>query len=106
VARFVRWAFITQAIIIDGKDVETALNQSSDVVKGHWWRTAGRLVAIKICAEVATFVFILVVIASEPGLLVQAINVVITMITGPYFAIGATLAYFDLKTRKAEEVPA
>lgn len=99
--RVVRWAFVPQSVMIDSQASEAALAYSSDLVKGHWWRTLGRIlfvgILIGILSQVTTGLA-----ASSPLVLYALISAVVGAFTGPYFSIALTLAFFDLKLRQAE----
>ncbi len=105
-SRTVRWAFITQAVVVDGANSESALDRSSTVVRGNWWRTLGRLLLaylvvapVSVPAALAGFLY-----PDELPLRIAASCVAAAI--APYLAIASTLMYSDLKLRKAEEAPA
>src|SRR2546430_16884987 len=38
---FVRWAFVPQAVVLDGRRGVAALQRSAELVTGSWWRGFG-----------------------------------------------------------------
>lgn len=102
IQRAIRWVFIQQTVMIEGASWDQALGKSADVVLGSWWRTLGIWLLITILAAVpvalarGAFVFAPVLVSSIVGSLLEALVL-------PFVAIGTTLLYFDLKTRKETE---
>jgi hypothetical protein len=39
---FVRWAFVPQAVVLDGRRSTQALQRSAELVDGSWWRVLAR----------------------------------------------------------------
>lgn len=100
----VRWIFATHAIIIDGQVSSNALSYSGGLVQRHWWRTFGRVLFIGlIIAALSTAIS--AIADSAPIVLYALLSAITSAFTGPYFSIALTLMYFDLKLRKAEEIP-
>ena len=48
----VRWYFVPQAVMVDGARGTRALTRSGELVRGHWWRTFGLLVAANLAAVI------------------------------------------------------
>ena len=123
-----RWAFYTQAVMVEETSATNALRRSGELVKGAWWRVFGIMVAILliylmielILLTSSTLIFALSGIASEIDLLevirrtiwephgeiegilhlLHAIQTAIAALTMPIPAIGFTLLYFDRRIRK------
>ena len=123
-----RWAFYTQAVMVEETSATNALRRSGELVKGAWWRVFGIMVAILliylmielILLTSSTLIFALSGIANEINLLevirrtiwephgeiegilhlLHAIQTAIAALTMPIPAIGFTLLYFDRRIRK------
>ena len=101
----IRWLFATHAIMIDGQTGANALSYSGNLVRGHWWRTFGRVLFVAVVIAVLSGAMTGLANAA-PLLLYALVSAIVGAFTGPYFSIALTLMYFDLKLRKAEEAPA
>jgi hypothetical protein len=101
VHRFIRWSLFTEACILRDLSATESLRRSSELVRGHWWRTFGFTALVDV-----------LVVSSGPllgvGLLLLTdhsldfINLAASLVytfTVPYAAIQLTLYYFDLETR-------
>jgi hypothetical protein len=100
----VRWLFIPQAVMLDGASASEAPRASAETVRGFWWLTLGRTLTVALFV-VAINVVILSLIATGPEGIYALVSAIIGAFTAPYFSIALTLAYFDLKVRKAEAEP-
>ncbi len=96
----IRWAFFSQAIIIDGESSPRSTEASARIVAGSWWRTFGILVIIGLLANVPVEVIRLVFSPANAVAAAMA-GAVIAVIAFPFSAVGSTLLYFDLQSRKA-----
>ena len=95
----VRWTFGPQAVVIEGKRHWAALDISSAIVKGQWWRTFAVLIVI---ALIATGPILLASAASLlPALTSSAILAAVFALTLPFGVAAQTLLYYDLRARKA-----
>lgn len=103
--RAVRWMFVQQAVMLDGAGAEEALNRSADALEGAWWRTLGIfLVLWFIAALPASISWMLFYLA--PGLISAIVGPVLGAAILPFFIVGMTLLYLDLKARKESDAPA
>jgi hypothetical protein len=50
VHRFVRWSLFAQACMLDDLSSAESLRRSSELVRGHWWRTFGFTVLVDVLA--------------------------------------------------------
>ncbi len=94
----VRWTFSAQAVIIDGKRNWSALDMSSSLVKGLWWRTFGILLVIGIIA-----IGPLLLSSSATLLPVLPATIIVSVVVAfvlPFIITAQTLMYYDLKARK------
>jgi hypothetical protein len=109
-SRYVRWSFVTQAVIVDGQYPETALAHSSGVVAGNWWRTLGRTFALSMVVFAVTLPFTAANYLTghdflrHSNLTVLVPQTILSALVAPYVAIGETLSYLDLKLRKSEPI--
>jgi hypothetical protein len=102
IARLVRWAFVTQSIVLSGADEDSALDASAEVVKGQWWLAVGQLALVMLVFGVIAIPFLVVSFSGHTSLWITLAAHVLRAATTPLFAIARTLIYFDLKSRKAE----
>ncbi|MBI5285849.1 MAG: hypothetical protein HY874_12235 [Chloroflexi bacterium] len=95
----VRWTFSPQAVVIEGKRHWAALDISSSIVKGQWWRTFGMLVVITL---IGTGPLLLArAVSLLPALPSSAILAALVALTLPFLVAAQTLLYYDLRARKA-----
>ena len=92
----VTWAFIVQAIVLEGCGARKSLSRSSFLVKGAWWRVLGILIVLSLIGSI---------LASVAGGIAGSIignfaGGLVGIIFMPISLIGATLLYFDLRIRK------
>ena len=93
----VRWAFVLQAIIVEGAGPIAALSRSWAVVEENWWRVFGiTLVVGLILAGIALAAGLLALIPFLGWIIQLAVPILLT----PIGAIAQTLLYFDLRHRE------
>jgi hypothetical protein len=97
----IRWLFVEQAVILEGKNASDALRLSSDTVIGSWWRTFGISLLIGIIAGVPAGI-VAALFSLAPVLVSGTVSAVVSAALLPFAAIATTLLYFDLRARKAE----
>jgi hypothetical protein len=99
----IRWAFFSQAIIIEGETSTGATDLSARIVQGHWWRTLGILFVLGLLASLPAGAVALIFSAAAPiaGSLASA---VVGVIVVPFSAAATTLLFFDLQSRERERV--
>jgi hypothetical protein len=87
----VRWAFVLQAILIEGSGITESLSRSSNLVEGNWWRVFGIMLVVSLIVwGISFFVSLIPVIGSIIGVVVST----------PIMVAGQTLLYYDLRHRK------
>jgi len=95
----IRCYFAAQAAAVEGLAAAPAMRRSSDLVRGHWWRTCGCVVATALMlgfvGSIATSAFA----ASGNGALFVAGAAVVESIVISITAIFAALLFFDLRAR-------
>jgi hypothetical protein len=105
----IRLAFITQAVVLDGRPARGALIRSWDLVQGYGWRTLGFVLLLGIFSllivsgpsYVATFgMRALGVPLPVQTVASGALSAVLTTLYTPIRLAGMTLLYYDLRIRK------
>ena len=95
----IRWTFSTWAVMLEDKRNWSALDASSSIVKGAWWRTLGILLVV-------------VLVVAGPSLMANAAQVLpplaaatiasaVAALIIPFGVAAQTLLYYDLRSRKA-----
>ena len=104
---FVRFIFVPQAVVLEGKSVGAAFGRSSQLVQGSWWRVFGialvvYLIVAIIIGVVASIVVGGLVVGSVVGAAIAAVVVsaILGILIEPVQYIAMTLLYFDLRIRK------
>lgn len=101
IQRMVRWAFVGQAVILNGTNARDALSTSAAAVEGRWWRTFGVALVIGLIgaapAGLAAAVFGL---GSElaSGVMASLVSALLL----PFTVTAMTLLYLDLQVEKSE----
>jgi hypothetical protein len=100
----VRWGFVIQATVIDGKRGVDSLRRSSELVEGSWWRVFGVTLAINFLVSGVSAIIGLPFLAAAQSTDSAAFQLVGTILGGVLFsapaALISTLLYFDQRTRK------
>ncbi|MEZ5296509.1 MAG: hypothetical protein R2697_09660 [Ilumatobacteraceae bacterium] len=47
IRQLVRYQFVPQAVVSEHRDARSALDRSSDLVRGRWWWTAGVVLGVE-----------------------------------------------------------
>lgn len=93
----VRWAFVLQAVVIEGTGPGRALSRSSELVQDNWWRVFGILLVLGIIAGV-----IGLALSWALAFVPYAGPIIASIISTPIAIIGYTLLYYDLRAREAQ----
>ena len=99
----IRWAFFTQAIIIEGESSSGATDLSARLVAGSWWRTFGILFVVGLLAALPIGVVSVTFAAATP-IAAGLASAVVSVVALPFSAGAATLLFFDLQSRERERV--
>jgi uncharacterized membrane protein len=99
VRQAVRWLFVEQAVILDGKSARDALAESANAVIGSWWRTLGISALIGIIGAVPA-ALVARAFSLAPVLLAGTVNATVNALLLPFAVSAMTLLYLDLKVRK------
>jgi hypothetical protein len=92
-------------VVLEGADAVNSLRSSAALTQGQWWVTFGRIAMVGLVIILLNMA-ILSLVVSASYVLYAIVSAIIGAFTAPYFSIALTLMYFDLKLRKAEEIPA
>jgi hypothetical protein len=100
----VRWSFVIQATVVDGKRGYDALKRSSELVDKSWLRVLGVTLAANLLVGGLSAIIGLPFLAAASSTNNAAFQLVGTIIGGVLFAAPAaiitTLLYFDQRVRK------
>ncbi len=104
IQRGVRWTFVPHTVLLDGVAPDAAPSISAEVVKGHWWRTAGTNVALGILGSAPGPVLgiILMVTMSAGVEFVNALSSLIYAAVLPFSVLGSAVLY---RRRQGRQLP-
>jgi hypothetical protein len=94
----VRWQFVPQAVMIDGRERWPALDTSALLVRGAWWRVFGIIIVITMIQLGPVALGSL--FAAAPPLVEATVTSLVGALVLPFAVIAQTLLYYDLKARK------
>jgi hypothetical protein len=100
--RFVRWIFLGQVIMIEGKQGQEVLARSAELVQGRWWNTAGRLIILGLVIQIPVQFLQTALLEAAPGIIGTMLAGATGFIYVPFGIIGLSLMFFDLRSRKGE----
>ena len=102
IQRIVRWYFIPQAVLLEGKEAKEALSASANVVAGSWWRSFGItfIVGWIGLATGPTIAIFFLLFTSASLTFVNGISTLVYVALIPFVATALTLLYSDLRTRR------
>jgi len=105
VHRFIRWSLFAQACTLDELSSTESLRQSSELVRGHWWRTFGFTVLVDVVAVLSgPLLGVALLLLTDHSLnFINLAGALVYTFTVPFAAIQLTLYYFDLETRDGSE---
>ena len=103
--RFVRWSLFAQACVLDDLPAAESLHRSSELVRGHWWRTFGFTALVDVLAVLSGPLFgVGLLLLTDHSLnFINLAAALVYTVTVPYATIQLTLYYFDLEARGAAE---
>jgi len=91
----VRWAFILQAVILEGKDPMAALSRSSYLVKNLWWRVFGIIIVMLLIGAVIS-----VTLQFTIGFIPLLGDYLVAVLVTPIVITCSTILYYDMVFRK------
>jgi hypothetical protein len=99
-----RWYFIPQLVVIDGKRGPEALRASWELTRGQAWRAAGLIIAAYVLFRLGSALLATPIAIAAKQLDSAALSLAATtfadLLTAAPVAIFATLLYFDLRSRE------
>ncbi|HYB28913.1 MAG TPA: hypothetical protein VEF89_20040 [Solirubrobacteraceae bacterium] len=98
---FFRWSLFAEICVLRDASGKQALRTSSELVRGHWWRTLGFTALIDIVAALSGPLLgvALLLITGSSLTFINVAGSLIYALTVPYAALALTLYYFDLEVR-------
>ncbi|MGD9737621.1 MAG: hypothetical protein AB7V58_18715 [Solirubrobacterales bacterium] len=102
--KYFSWQFVQQQILFEDKPLRAAFRDSSELVRGSWWRTVRVAGFFWLVSTVAGPVLGFVLIFLNFELVwINLIGSLVFALIIPYVSLGHTLLYFDLQERRATE---
>jgi hypothetical protein len=102
--KYFGWQFVQQQIVFEDKPLRAAFRDSSELVRGSWWKTvrvAGFLWLVStVTGPVIGFALIFL---NFDLIWINVIGSAVFALFVPYVALGHTLLFFDLQERAATE---
>lgn len=98
VRQLVRYQFLAQAVMVDGRDGAAALRRSSELVRGRWFHTAIAVAFLNGVLALATTTIGLLLLVSLQSLPLWAFSLLVSLtsvLLVPVLAIAQTLLYGD-----------
>ncbi len=100
----ITWTFVQQEVLFTDRSLRESFRSSTDLVRGHWWRTVRTMVPLLLLLAVMGPLFGLFLIFTPlPLLLVNLIGSLVYALVIPLTTAGTTLLYFDLRVRQLEQ---
>jgi hypothetical protein len=102
--KLVGWAFVQEEVIFTDKSVRESFRDSSELVRGRWFRTA-RVILIFYVIGVATgpILSFALIFTALPLFWINVIGSLVFALLIPFTALGGTFLYFDLSVREETE---
>jgi hypothetical protein len=102
----VRWYFVPQVVVVDGRRGADALRRSSELVTGSWWRVLGIAIVFNLLAAVVALPLGLAADAAAREADVDFLVLIGTIagqaLTLSFLALATALLYFDLRARRGD----
>ncbi len=102
--KLVGWAFVQEEVIFTDKSVRESFRDSSELVRGRWFRTA-RVILIFYVVGIAAgpILTFALIFTALPLFWINVIGSLVFALLIPFTALGGTFLYFDLSVREEEE---
>ncbi len=103
----VRWAFIEEAILLDGTASKSAMAASQRAVDGRWWYTAACLLALSAIGFLLgpAIAFLMLFLTSTSVYVVNVVSSLVFVAVVPFVAVAQALLYFDLTGGRRSDAP-
>jgi hypothetical protein len=98
----VRWTFLEQAVLLDGRTGQDSFSASSTAVASDWWWSGAATITLGVvglAAAPALGVVLILAYKSLPLFYVNIVSSAVYVALVPYVAIALAMVYFDLKSR-------
>jgi hypothetical protein len=95
---FVRWQFLPQVTMLEGRDGLRTLARSGELVRGRWWHTALVTFVVTLVLGTVGIVVGLLLLVLFTGLPLWALSLIVTLcdvLLMPYLALVMTYLYGD-----------
>ena len=100
----VTWTFVQQEVLFTDRSIRESFSASTDLVRGHWWRTVRTMVPLLLLLTImGPLLGLFLIFTPLPLLLVNLVGSVVFAIVIPFVTAGTTLLYFDLQARARQE---
>ena len=100
----VRWYFVPQAVAVEGKEKVAALERSSELAQGNWWRIFGTILLANLIAAVPGIIILTPLAeaaeAADSAGVALAGSMLADIVVTPFVALLSTLLYYDLRARR------
>ena len=96
----VRWAFVAQAVVVDGERGVEALRHSAALVDGRWWATCGRLIVLNLVGGAIALVTGLPAAGITNGVVYTVLITIGTAASVSYTALATTMLFFDRRATR------
>src|SRR5690606_37044918 len=100
--RLVRWVFVAQVVMIEGKRGQEVLARSAELVAGRWWNTFGRLLIMGLVIGIPIGILQQALVSAFPGVAGSILSSATGFISVPFGIIAVSLMFFDLRARKGD----
>lgn len=98
----IRWFFVSQVVVVEGKRYGQALKRSGELVQGNWWRVLGYAIVFQLVLFPLALVaipFELAGDAADRAVFSLVGSIFVDGVSLSFIALTATLLYFDLRAR-------
>jgi hypothetical protein len=100
----IRWYFVPQAVVIEGRRGAAALKASGEVVRGLWWRAFGVVLLANLVAALPALAllspFTALAKSADRELWRLVGEALATTLTTPFVALVSILLWYDLRNRR------
>lgn len=106
----VRWSLVTPVVVLEPHAGIPALERSSSLVRGHWWRVFWIILVSAVMSGIATAIIGAILRAVLSGFFEAWLSAAIpNALTTPFLALSWTLVYFHVRSPvapAADPIPA